>query len=179
MTYTPGPTNIMAMNNAKNIGFRKGMVFNLGIFTGFFVVVVGCLFFSSTLYTIVPKIHLPMKILGASYMVYIIIKTIIPAKEYEVKNNSGSFLVGALLQLINPQGIISGITAMSSFILPYYKDISILILFALLVSFIGFTGSIFWALFGSVFSILFNRHKKIVNIIMAILLLYCIVSLFI
>jgi threonine/homoserine/homoserine lactone efflux protein len=167
----------MAMNNAKNVGFKKGVIFNLGIFTGFFTVVIVCLIFSSALYAIVPKIQLPMKILGTVYMVYIIIKTIVPAKEYKT-NNNGNFLAGALLQLINPQGIISGITAMSSFILPYYNTIPVLIIFAFLISFIGFTGSICWALFGSFFSILFNKHRTIINIIMAILLLYCIIKLF-
>jgi threonine/homoserine/homoserine lactone efflux protein len=178
VAYTPGPNNIMSMNNAKNVGFRKGIVFNLGMFAGFLVVMVLCLVFSTVLYTLVPKIHLPMKILGAAYMVYLIIKTLIPFKEREIKNNNGSFLLGALLQLINPKIIIYGMTAMSSYILPYYSEISLLLLFALLLSFVGFTGTICWALFGSLFSVLFNKHGKVLNIIMSVLLIYCAVSLF-
>jgi threonine/homoserine/homoserine lactone efflux protein len=168
----------MSMNNAKNVGLKKGIVFNFGIFAGFFVVMILCLIFSTVLYTLVPKIQLPMKILGATYMVYLIIKTLVPSKAHEVKNNSGSFLVGALLQLINPKIIIYGITAMSSYILVYYNEVPRLVFFAFLLAFVGFTGTLCWALFGSVFSILFNKHGKILNIIMAILLLYCAVSLF-
>jgi threonine/homoserine/homoserine lactone efflux protein len=119
-----------------------------------------------------------MKILGAAYMGYLIITTLLPSKKHEINNNSGSFIVGAALQLINPKIIIYGITAMSSYILPYYNAMLILIGFAFLLSFVGFIGTICWALFGSVFSILFNKHKKIINIIMSILLLYCAVSLF-
>jgi threonine/homoserine/homoserine lactone efflux protein len=78
VAYTPGPNNVMSMNNAKNVGFRKGIHFNLGIFAGFFVVMILCLLFSAVLYTIVPKIQLPMKILGAGYMVYLISKGLIP-----------------------------------------------------------------------------------------------------
>jgi threonine/homoserine/homoserine lactone efflux protein len=178
VAYTPGPNNIMSMNNAKNAGFRKGMVFNFGIFTGFIVVMILCLIFSTVLYSVVPKIQFPMKILGAAYMVYLIIKTLVPSREHEIKSNNGSFLVGALLQLINPKLIIYGITAISSFILPYYNEISVLLLFALLLSFVGFTGTVCWALFGSLFSVLFNKHGKISNIIMAALLLYCVVTLF-
>ena len=178
VAYTPGPNNIMSMNNAKNVGFKKGMPFNFGIFSGFFVVMILCLIFSSVLYQMVPKIQLPMKILGATYMVYLIIMTFIPSKKYEMNKNSRGFLIGALLQLINPKIIIYGITAMSSYILPYYKDIPVLIFFAFLLAFVGFTGTICWALFGSLFSILFNKHGKILNIIMALLLLYCVVSLF-
>jgi threonine/homoserine/homoserine lactone efflux protein len=168
----------MSMNNAKTVGFKKGIIFNLGIFAGFSVVMILCLIFSTVLYTIIPKIQLPMKILGAVYMIYLVVKTIIPSKEHEIKNNNGSFIIGALLQLINPKIIIYGITAMSSYILPYYKEIPVLILFAFLLSLVGFTGTICWALFGSLFSILFNKHGKILNIVMAILLLYCAISLF-
>jgi threonine/homoserine/homoserine lactone efflux protein len=32
-----------------------------------------------------------MKILGAAYMIYLIIKTFSPAKAHEVKNNNGGF----------------------------------------------------------------------------------------
>jgi threonine/homoserine/homoserine lactone efflux protein len=178
VAYTPGPNNIMSMNNAKNVGFKKGIIFNLGIFTGFFIVMILCLLFSTILYTLVPKIQFFMRVLGAAYMIYLIIKTFFPSKEYEIKNNNGSFLIGALLQLINPKIIIYGITAMSSYILVYYKELPELVFFAFLLAFVGFTGTLCWALFGSLFSILFDNHKKILNIIMAILLLYCAVSLF-
>jgi threonine/homoserine/homoserine lactone efflux protein len=35
MAYTPGTNNIMSMSNAKNVGFKKGVVFNFGISVGF------------------------------------------------------------------------------------------------------------------------------------------------
>ena len=112
-------------------------------------------------------------------MVYLIIKTLIPSKKDETKNKGGSFIVGALLQLINPKIMIYGITAMSSFILPYYNNIPVLLFFAFLLAFVGFAGTVCWALFGALFSKLFSTHGKLINIIMSVLLLYCIVSLFI
>jgi len=178
VAITPGPNNIMSMNNAKNVGFKKGLTFNFGMFTGIFTVMILCLVFSSVLYSMVPKIQFPMKILGASYIVYLIIKTLLPQKEHEIKNEKNSFLVGALLQLINPKLIIYGITAISSFILPYYRELPILILFSFFLALAGFISIICWALFGSLFSKLFTNHKTVLNIIMVILLLYCIVSLF-
>ena len=178
MAYTPGPNNIMSMNNAKNVGFRNGIVFNFGILTGFFIVMLLCLLFSKMLYTVVPRIELTMKILGASYMLYLIIKIIFPSEKHKIKNNSGSFFAGALLQLINPKIILYGITTMSSYIFPYYQDIVILVAFAFLLAFVGFTATICWALFGSIVSIVFKKHEKIISIVMVILLLYCAVSLF-
>jgi threonine/homoserine/homoserine lactone efflux protein len=137
-----------------------------------------CLIFSTVLYALIPKIQLPMRIAGAAYMTYLIVKTFVPSKEHEIKNNNGSFWTGALLQLINPKIMIYGITAMSSYILTCYKEAPILALFAFLLAFVGFTGTLCWALFGSVFSIVFNKRGKILNVIMAALLLYCAVSLF-
>jgi threonine/homoserine/homoserine lactone efflux protein len=179
IAFTPGPNNIMSMNNAKNVGFVKGIKFNYGVFVGSVLVMLLCLLFSAFLYNTVPKIQLPMKILGALYMAYLIYKTLAPSKNHETKNREGSFLIGVVLQGINPKAFLYGITAMSSFILPYFDKIPILILFTFLLSFVGFTATICWALFGSLFSLLFSKHGNILNIIMAVLLLYCIISLFI
>jgi threonine/homoserine/homoserine lactone efflux protein len=179
MAYTPGPINIMSMNNAKNIGLRKGIIFNFGNYAGHFIVMLVCLAFSKALYTILPKIQLPMKILGATYLVYLVVKTIVPAKKHEVKDNQNrSFIVGALLQLINVKVILFGITVMSSYLLPYYTSVLVLLAFAFLMSSVQLTGNVCWTLFGSLFNIFFNKYSKILNIIMAILLLYCAVSLF-
>jgi threonine/homoserine/homoserine lactone efflux protein len=179
MTLTPGPNNIMSMNNAKNVGFKKAIKFNFGILVGSFFVLGLCLLFSSILYNLVPTIQFPMKILGAAYLLYLIIKTLIPSKEHKVENTNGSFLIGIVLQLINPKLILFGITVMSSYILPYYKEIPIQILFLIIITIIGFTATLCWALSGSLFSMLFTRHKRVLDIIMAVLLLYCAVSLFI
>jgi threonine/homoserine/homoserine lactone efflux protein len=122
-----------------------------------------------------------MKILGAVYLFYLIIKTLVPSKMNEVKekDKNGSFFVGILLQLVNIKIILFGITALTSYLLPYYKSITILILFAFLMSSIQLTGNITWTLFGSAMNKLFNKHRTTLNIIMAIMLLYCIVKLFI
>jgi threonine/homoserine/homoserine lactone efflux protein len=113
-----------------------------------------------------------------SEKIWRIIKTFIPSKDHEIKNNNNGFLIGSLLQLINPKIIIYGITAMASYVLVYYKELPAWVFFAFLLAIIGFSGTLCWALFGSLFSILFDKHRKTLNLIMAILLLYCAVSLF-
>ena len=180
--YTPGPNNIMTMNSAKNVGFRKTLKFISGIFVGAFVLLSLCMLFSAYLYNLTPKIQLPMKILGAIYMAYLMIKTVVPKKNNEAsenKNNNTGFFIGIVLQFINPKLIMFGITVASSYILPYYNQIPVLLLFSLLLTAIGSTGVMCWAMFGSLFSVVFSKHGTIVNIIMALLLLYCIISLFI
>ena len=119
-----------------------------------------------------------MKILGAGYMLYLLITIIGPAKEKKIAANNGSFLIGVVLQLINPKLILFGITVLSSYILPYYHELPVLMAFIIVIVIIGFCSTVCWALFGSLFSVLFVKHKKLLDIIMSALLLYCAVSLF-
>jgi threonine/homoserine/homoserine lactone efflux protein len=178
MSFTPGPNNIMAMNNARNAGFRKGLGFCFGGLSGGIVVMTLSVLFSSFLYTFIPKIQFPMKMLAAAYMGYLIVLILLPSKEKRIENKKGDFFIGFFMTIINPKIILFGITVMSSYVIPYYKEIFPLVLFILLLSVIGFSSMICWSLSGSLFGKIFNGHGKTVNIIMTIMLLYCIVTLF-
>jgi threonine/homoserine/homoserine lactone efflux protein len=50
--------------------------------------------------------------------------------------------------------------------------------FVVLLSLVGFAGMTCWAAFGSAFAKVFKERRKLLNGIMAILLVYCAVSLF-
>ena len=186
VAITPGPNNIMSMNNASQKGFRKAMPFNLGIFTGFIFVLILCVVFSSLLFALIPRIQFPMKILGAAYMLYLAAKPFLPSKKQTEKDTSGtlsdvskkSFMIGAVLQFINPKFYIYCITAFSSFILPVFTSIPVLAFFIFILAFVGFACTLCWSFFGSVFNRVFSKHGRIINIVMALLLVYCAVSLF-
>lgn len=176
---TPGPNNIMSMSNAGRLGFRKSFPFNLGIWAGFSIVMLVCTFFCNMLSEIIPKIKMPMLIIGAIYMLWLAWKTVKSSSVIEEKQSKSSYISGALLQFINPKIYIYCIVSMEAYILPYYQgEWLTLILFALLLAFIGFAFTLCWALFGSVFKLLFSKYAKVTNFIMAGLLVYCAVSLF-
>jgi len=177
--YTPGPNNIMAMSNASRLGFRKSFLFILGILLGFTGVMVLCTLFSAGLYAMIPKIKPFMLVIGAGYMLYLAWKIWKSDPDIQVQDTkSSSFLSGCLLQFVNPKIMIYGVTSMSSYILPVFRAPAVLAGFVLLLSLVGFSGSICWAAFGSVFSRIFREHRKLLNGIMALLLVYCAVSLF-
>lgn len=176
---TPAPNNIMSMSNAGRLGFRKSFPFNLGIWAGFSVVMLVCTFFCNMLSEIIPKIKTPMLIIGAIYMLWLAWKTVKSSSVIEEKQSKSGFLSGALLQFINPKIYIYCIVSMEAYILPYYQgEWLTLIFFALLLAFIGFAFTLCWALFGSVFKLLFSKYVKVTNFIMAGLLVYCAISLF-
>ncbi|MBE6948810.1 MAG: lysine transporter LysE [Ruminococcaceae bacterium] len=177
---TPGPNNIMSMSNAGSVGLRKSFPFNLGIWAGFSMVMLICTFFCNTLSEVVPKIKTPMLVFGALYMLWLAWKTFRSSSVIEEDHSHSGFLSGLALQFINPKIYIYCIVSMEAYILPFYQgEWCVLILFALLLAFMGFICNICWALFGSVFKLLFSKYAWITNTVMALLLVYCAVSLFI
>lgn len=176
---TPGPNNIMSMSNAGRFGFKKALPFNLGIWAGFTLVMLICTLFCSLLSSIIPKIKLPMLIIGAAYMLFLAWKTWKSTNQIEENHSRSGFLSGLALQFVNPKIYIYCIVSMEAYILPYYNGIPVaLIGFATLLAFIGFVFTLCWSAFGSVFKLLFSKYAKTTNIIMALLLVYCAVSLF-
>lgn len=176
---TPGPNNIMSMSNAGRLGFRRALPFNLGIWVGFTLVMALCTLFCTALSALIPAIRLPMLVLGAAYMLYLAWGTFRSSDVIQEDHAREGFRSGLLLQFINPKIYLYGIMSMEAYILPYYSgQPAVLLFFALLLAFIGFVFTLAWAVFGSVFRLLFSRHARTVNTIMALLLVYCAVSLF-
>ena len=177
---TPGPNNIMSMSNAGRLGFRRAFPFNLGVWAGFSVVMLICTFFCNALSDIIPKNRTPMLILGAVYMLWLAWKTFkSPPVEDNDRKTKGGFIYGLVLQFVNPKIYIYCIVSMEAYILPYYHGKWIeLTLFALLLAFIGFVFTLCWALFGSAFKLLFSKYSRVTNTIMALMLVYCAISLF-
>lgn len=167
------------MSNAARLGFRRSVTFNFGITAGFFLVMSVCTLFSATLYALLPKVMIVMQILGALYMLYLAWKVWKSSGNLEAEGGKeSSFTAGMLLQFMNPKIYIYAITAMSLYILPLYSSPLALFGFVLVLTVIGASGSYVWAFFGSAFCRFFSRHTKAVNLVMALLLVYCAVSLF-
>ena len=176
---TPGPNNLMSMSNGSRKGFQGALPFNFGILAGFTVVMVACTAFCSVLSVWIPRLKTPMLVLGALYMLYLAWETFRSTGELESRSARDGFLFGLLLQFINPKIYLYCILSMEAYILPYFQGRPLTLLgFALLLALIGFLFTLAWSAFGSVFQRLFSRHAKLVNTIMALLLVYCAISLF-
>ncbi|MBS4206558.1 LysE family transporter [Bacillus sp. FJAT-50079] len=178
-SFTPGPNNIMAMVFANKFGFKKTLKFCFGVCAGFFVIMIFSSYFNLLLSNFIPKIELPMMILGAGYMVYlaIIILKSSSANEDDSGEKYNNFFSGMILQFINPKGILYGITVVATFILPYYHSHVSLFIFSLLLAFVGFLSTSTWSVFGSFFQSFIAKYQKQFNLIMALLLLYSAASI--
>ncbi len=180
MSYTPGPNNIMAMLFANQYGFKKTLRFCFGVGAGFFVIMILSSYFNLLLHNVIPKIELAMMVLGAGYMLYLAFK-IITSTTCGKGNDGGkynSFLAGMLLQFVNPKGVLYGITVVSTFILPYHTSHSSILLLSIFLGFVGILSTGSWSLFGSVFQKFLSKYRQPFNIVMALLLVYSAVSIF-
>jgi Putative threonine efflux protein len=179
MAFTPGPNNIMSMGNALRFGFRRSFPFNLGIWAGFSFVMLLCALAGAALASLIPSVTVAMKVAGAAYMFVLAWQTFRASGSHgERKEGRPSFGAGAFLQLVNPKIYIYGFTAMSSWILPNFRNPAIVAAFALFLALYGFVATVTWALFGSVFSRFFSGTSRMLNAVLALLLVWCAVSLF-
>lgn len=176
---TPGPNNLLSMANGSRKGFRGALPFNFGILAGFAIVMILCTLFCGLLSAMIPKIKVPMLLVGAAYMLWLAWQTFRSQGELAEGHTQGGFAVGLVLQFFNPKIYLYCILSMEAYILPLYHSQPLILLgFALLLAFIGFLFTLCWSAFGSLFRWLFSRHAKVVNTIMALLLVYCALSLF-
>lgn len=178
-SFTPGPNNIMAMAFANQYGLRKTLPFSVGVGIGFFIITLSSIIFNLFLTNLLPFIQLPLTILGVGYMLYLAYK-ILTSKDGESKNpqtNRNLFLIGTLLQFVNPKGILYGMTVVSTFILPNYTSLFSYITASLFLGIVGVASTFCWSLCGSVFQNYIQQYRKPFNILMAILLVYSALSI--
>lgn len=177
--FTPGPNNIMSMSIAGKYGFWKGLRFNVGVFFGFLCVMTVCAVFTRFLYSFIPVLEPVMVYAGAAYILWLAWTVWRDASHSESSGRieTNSVLNGMILQFINVKVILYGLTAMTTFILPYYRSIPALTVFILILSLAGLAGTCCWSLFGAAFNRFFSSHRKLLNLGMAIFLVYCAISL--
>ena len=167
------------MMNAKKYGFKNSFSFNLGILTGFIILMIACSYFNLFLFNLLPLIEHFVGIFGAIYMLYLAYKVTFGTKMKRDLSNkeTNTYLAGLTMQFINPKVILYGITVIATFITPYYKSNLALILFSLFLAFMGFVSTLCWALFGALLQNFLTIYNKQFNIIMGLLLVYCAVSI--
>ena len=177
-SFTPGPNNIMSMSNASRYGFRRSIRFTLGVCAGFFLIVGLSIAFTVALYRLIPAMKPVMTVIGAAYILWLAWKTVTSSPHDESSVGQSTFFSGMLLQFLNPKAILYGITAASTFIVPYYHSVPVLVGFAAALALVSLASTTCWALFGSVFERFMAENHRVVSYVMGALLVYCAVSLF-
>ena len=182
---TPGPNNLMCMANGTKYGFKKSLRFCFGVTTGFtliLLIAIACNFF---IYYYIPIIIRVMTPLGALYILWLawIIWRDKPKPKKEGKKeklhlDTTSIHAGMILQFVNPKGLLYGMTLITNFVFPYDRSFGMFVIVLIANWFMVLFSNVCWVLFGSIFQKFFEDYKKVLNAVMALLLVYCAVSLF-
>lgn len=176
--FTPGPGNLLALNTVTNYGIRKGRPLFLGIFTGYIAVQTICAFFVYAVGTVAPGFLNILKYVGAAYILWLAVHIAVSVPKEESDRQSASYVKGFLLQLVNVKVFLFGLTALTGFVVEYGQSLPFLLTFGSIVAGMGILATSTWIGLGALIQELYRKHYRILNIIMALTLLECIVSMF-
>ncbi|KYG26775.1 LysE family transporter [Priestia endophytica] len=178
-SITPGPSNLLMMNEARRFGFKKSLPFNIGILSGFIILGIVTSLLTTSLYKWIPMIEPYFKVVGAVYLLYLAWKIAFSkgGKEEDIDNQS-SFFSGLFFQILNVKSILYFLTALSTFVLPYSGSNITIFFFMCLTIVIGCVALLLWAVFGAAFKKLFSKYNKTINIVMCLLLVYSAITIF-
>lgn len=176
---TPGPNNILALSSVNQHGFRRSLRVLAGMSAGFLVLMLVCGIFTYTLISVLPSLTNWLVWIGAAYILWLAwkIANSSPAAD-DSSERPLSFWLSFWLQFANVKIILYGITALSAFVLPYTQIILSVTAVSVLLAVIGCLGNLVWALAGHLFQSIFRQYGRLVNRVLALLLIYCAVRMF-
>ena len=175
--FTPGPGNILALNTMTNHGWKRGKPLFIGIFAGYFFVQTLCAIFIFGLENLINPVMFVLKYAGALYIVWLAYQIAISKPDQITAGKQPSFLTGFILQIVNVKIFLFGITSLTGYVIPYYSSFSSLLFFVIIIATMGTIATLAWILFGGLFQKTYFKHFRVINIILALLLLQCAVGL--
>lgn len=177
-SITPGPSNILMMNEARRFGFAGSWRFTSGILTGFAVLGIFCGIFTASLYNWLPIVKPYFKIAGVVYLLYLTYQVGFPKSSgKDVKEVKSSFLSGFIIQIINIKSILFFLTVMSAFILPFSRSLESIVFYLTVIIMLGWLALLLWSGFGSILKNFLAKYDKSFRVIMCGLLIYVAVTI--
>lgn len=175
--FTPGPGNILALNTVTNYGYKKGRPLFGGIFAGYYVVQMICAIFVFGVSTFLPDVLGIMKYIGAAYILWLAVHIAMSRPDADSAEKSASFLKGFLLQFVNVKIYLFGITALTGYITDFSASLWVLLLFEFIIATIGTVATLTWIGMGVLIQKAYQRHYRVINVILALTLLECVYSM--
>ena len=175
--FTPGPGNILALNTVTNYGWKKGRPLFFGIFTGYYVVQLICAVFVFGIAAFLPSVLGVMKYIGAAYILWLAIHIALSKPEKDDDSRSASYMKGFLLQFVNVKIYLFGMTALTGYITDYYTSLTALVIAELFIATLGSFATLTWIGMGALIQKFYLKHYRIINILLALTLVECIISI--
>ncbi len=173
--FTPGPNTLSSMYTAAHYERPVVARFLCGGLIGY-----GTLFALSglinvALVAVIPTAEIALRFIGAAYLLYLAF--IIARSGGVLAEKPGARRVGLVtglaLQLVNPKGWLYGITGFSTFVVPYFRAVPVVLAFVLFFTGVTLLASLTWAVCGVSLKSLYSRYARPFNLVLGVSLVYC------
>jgi len=175
---TPGPANLTSLAASLQFGKKPALKQWLGLISG---ALTDCIISSVIAFFLGTALNQYVKwlaFIGAGYLTYLAIKQFRRTYSTEQKTiKEPGFLTGYILNLSNVKIILTCVTALSSYVLPYSTNFFMLLIFGICVGIILPSCNLIWLFLGLSLQKFFVKYQKAVNIVMGLALIYCAVKL--
>ncbi len=175
---TPGPANLCSLSAALRYGKGPALRQWRGLATGFFTVSMAAAVIAWLLGAALNEYVGMLSWVGAAYLLWM---------AWHMLRSSGidpdqdpaapSFRNGLLVQLTNVKIMIFCLTAQTAYVLPYTRSLWTLLAVGVFLEFTGPVCNLAWLFAGASLQKLFVNHRKVVDVVMAVSLALCAVSL--
>ena len=120
MRFTPGPNNLMSLAQSRERTFRGALPFLLGLHVSLFSMCTVIYLFIHALEDILPLMDLPLRILGALYLVYLTVRLFMKngGKKTKTIDSKRLFFSALLLNWTNVKVALFMMVGYTSFLLP-------------------------------------------------------------
>jgi threonine/homoserine/homoserine lactone efflux protein len=161
MSITPGPNNLMLFSYGKAYGLNDSRNIILGIFLGFFLMLVSAGYGIANIITSSPTAGLVLKIVGSLWMLYLAF--VLRKLSVEVESGKKAaigFGQAFSMQFVNLKAWVMAISGASAF-LPQSNNIHLnVFIFALSFGLVGFPCMIIWLKMGDMIAKLIKSEKS-------------------
>lgn len=175
---TPGPANLTSLAAALRYGKKPALHQWRGLFFGFFLVSMASVLVTWLLGTMLNEYVGYLAWVGAAYILWMAWHMLRSSGvEAEDNPDQPSFRRGLLVQLTNVKIMVFCLTALASYVLPYTDSFWWLLGVGLFLPFTGPIANLVWLFAGASLQKLFSRHRRAVDIVLALSLVACAISL--
>ena len=175
---TPGPANLCSLGAALRYGRGPALRQWRGLFCGFFLDSMGAVAVTWLLGAALDRYVGALSWIGAAYLLWMAWHMLRPGGAGPDRDPAApTFLTGLLVNLTNVKVIIFCIAALSGYVLPYNSSIWALLAVGLFLPFTGPVCNLVWLFAGASLQKLFARHRRTVDVAMALSLALCAASL--
>lgn len=175
-SITPGPNNIMLTSSGIRFGFVRSLPHMFGVVFGFSVILALCAAGIGSLIVAMPTLHIVLKTIGSTYLVYLAwqLRGLAFTQDVDVDVRPMSFIGASLFQFANPKAWVMAVTGASAFLPPVQPVWLAITIFCFIFGVINFPCISIWAGTGAVLRRYLTQAKwrRVFCTIMILLTLY-------